>query len=452
MASQRTRPRSCGRVPLPLCLLQGRTDSHAPPEMAAAQPVGGTLPHGAHVVPARPLAKRLHPLPCRRHGRGPLPGRGGGHPVQDAADGRLGGRAQRARPDDRPLARPGYGRLPGRNHGQGKRQGPYPAHAARLAAPPQLSLRSRRRRLKHPHQLETHAHLSGLVRFRLPTRQQAHPHPRAGRAGQVPEPAQGGDVGKPCRKAHHLLEGAQVHLQALDADHGRRPRLDGLYRGSPRPLRVPRHLPLLRGRAAHEVRPDPLAGRRTGPREGARRAAGRVPVRALRRPVVGRRPRPGRAQRLLGGESVRAGAVRPPAPAQAGQDRFPPARVEQLFRVPLRSGARLPQVEKDEQARRPQELHEPVQGRTVEGSPRRAAGRRPPRPVRHAPPRCRARPPQRRAPRGRAGGGRRHAGQVFPVCHPGLRPRRHRGKLAHPVRHRADVRVPLPDPLAQRLP
>lgn len=32
--------------------------------------------------------------------------------------------------------------------------------------------------------------------------------------------------------------------------HGRRPRLDGLYRGSPCPLRVPRHLPLLRGRAA----------------------------------------------------------------------------------------------------------------------------------------------------------------------------------------------------------
>ena len=91
-----------------------------------------------------------------------------------------------------------YGRLPGRNHGQGKRQGPHPAYAARLAAPPRLPLRSRRRRLKHPHQLEAHAHLSGLVRLRLPARQQAHPHPRAGRAGQVPEPAQGGDVGKPC--------------------------------------------------------------------------------------------------------------------------------------------------------------------------------------------------------------------------------------------------------------
>lgn len=33
-----------------------------------------------------------------------------------------------------------------------------------------------------------------------------------------------------------------------------------------------------------------------------------------------------------------------------------------------------------------------------------------------------------RAPRGRAGGGRGHAGQVFPVRHPGLRPRRHRGQ------------------------
>ena len=39
----------------------------------------------------------------------------------------------------------------------------------------------------------------------------------------------------------------------------------------------------------------------------------------------------------------------------------------------------------------------------------------------------------------RAGGGCGHAGQIFPLRHPGLRLRGDRGKLAHRLRDRADV-------------
>ena len=62
-------------IPLPLRLLPGRADGHAPPEVAAPQQVGRALPRGTHVLPAGPVAEHLHPLPRRHHGRGPLPGR-----------------------------------------------------------------------------------------------------------------------------------------------------------------------------------------------------------------------------------------------------------------------------------------------------------------------------------------------------------------------------------------
>lgn len=280
MASQRTRP-LLQAGPYRFCLLQGRTDSHAPPEMAAARLKGAERYRMVRMSSLPGLWRTSSPPPCRRQDA-LLPGVGGGilcKTPQTAAPFR---RPRQRSPDDRP--RPAWLWSSSRTKSRcGKRQRPHPAHAAGLQHLRGYSSGAVDDAFKHPHQLK---HMPIYLGWSVPSRQQAHPHPRAGRADKY-QNLRRRRRRKPM-KAHHLLEGAQfIFFPTPTTEDG--PSGRPIPRKLPCPLEYHVICPVA-GRAAHEVRPDPLARRRTGPR---RCSPGGWPCTsaALRRPVVaGRTP------------------------------------------------------------------------------------------------------------------------------------------------------------------